>query len=96
MLDFVSENALDWFDSEIAVLRQLVNQSPSFQQEAADVVHNDINWANILADDNFDFWIIDWDELEVFGDAAMDYSVLLWPLYNSRESGHIAKIRSSL
>lgn len=85
LLDFVGEDTIDWFDAEINALKQLAIEHPSFQQAATDVVHNDINWENILADDHHNFWIIDWDDLTVCGDAAMDYSVLLWPLYNTKD-----------
>ncbi|WP_373229638.1 phosphotransferase [Cohnella sp.] len=85
LLNFVTEESLDWFDSEVEILRQIVSQNPSFQKRATDVVHNDINWENVLAYENSHFWIIDWDDLSVYGDAAMDYSVLLWPLYKSKD-----------
>lgn len=85
LLHFVTEDTLDWFESEIEELRRIVIETPSFQKKATDVVHNDLNWENVLADDHFDFWIIDWDSLAAEGDAAMDYSVLLWPLYHSKD-----------
>ncbi|UNK19792.1 aminoglycoside phosphotransferase family protein [Paenibacillus sp. N3/727] len=85
LLNFVSEDSLDWFDSEVETLRQIASKNPSFQKKATDVVHNDLNWQNLLVNENQDFWIIDWDDLAVSGDAAMDYSVLLWPLYNSKD-----------
>lgn len=85
LLDFVTADTLDWFDLEVEALRIMVSQHPSFQRKATDIVHNDLNWQNILVDDINDFWIIDWDDLTVFGDAAMDYSVLLWPLYKSKD-----------
>lgn len=85
LLKFVTEDSLDWFDSEVETLRQIASKHPSFQKKATDIVHNDLNWQNVLVDDNRDFRIIDWDDLTVSGDAAMDYSVLLWPLYNSKD-----------
>jgi hypothetical protein len=85
LLDFVREDTLDWFDAEVEALRTMVSQHPSFQMKATDIVHNDINWQNVLVDDNNDFWIIDWDDLGIYGDAAMDYSVFLWPLYHSKD-----------
>lgn len=84
LLHFVTASSLDWFDAEIGALRRLVSRMPSFQQEASEVVHNDMNWANVLSDGP-DFWIIDWDDLSANGDAAMDYSVFLWPLYRSND-----------
>jgi aminoglycoside phosphotransferase (APT) family kinase protein len=85
LLNFVTEDSIDWFDSEVKALRKIASEKPAFQKEATDVVHNDINWQNVLTDDNTKFWIIDWDDLVVNGDAAMDYSVFLWPLYNSKD-----------
>jgi aminoglycoside phosphotransferase (APT) family kinase protein len=85
LLDFVTADTLDGFDKEVEALRIMVSQLPAFLRKATDIVHNDINWQNILVDNNHDFWIIDWDDLTVFGDAAMDYSVLLWPLYKSKD-----------
>ncbi|MFF2093082.1 phosphotransferase family protein [Paenibacillus sp. NPDC058174] len=84
-LDFVTEPDLDGFDREVEVLRQLASDSPAFQHTANDVVHNDIHWDNILVEDSGRFWIIDWDDLSAAGDAAMDYSVLLWTLHESEE-----------
>lgn len=85
LLDFVSDAAINWFESEVGYLRELARRNPSFEKQATDVVHNDINWQNILMNGNNDYWIIDWDDLTGSGDAAMDYSVLLWPMYKSRK-----------
>ncbi len=84
---FVSDETMTWFGSEIQLLKELVSQHPSFQSFAAGVVHNDLNWQNVLVEpqNNEQFWIIDWDNLSANGDAAMDYSVLLWPLYSTGE-----------
>lgn len=82
-LPFVTEASIEWFDTEVEALKQLVRQHPSFSSPATDVVHNDMHWDNVLAVDASSFWIIDWDGLTVNGDAAMDFSVLLWPLYQS-------------
>lgn len=80
--DFVSDETISWFGHEIGRLRETVRQSPAFQLPAVDVVHNDLNGNNILTCGRDDFRIIDWDDLSGQGDAAMDYSVLLWPLKN--------------
>ncbi|MBE9915301.1 aminoglycoside phosphotransferase family protein [Paenibacillus donghaensis] len=85
MLDFVEDRTLDWFDAEIESLRETVSEMACFQNQAIDIVHNDLNWQNILVNDESHFWIIDWDDLSVSGDAAMDYSVFLWPLYGTKE-----------
>ncbi|MHA7963962.1 phosphotransferase [Paenibacillus sp. CAU 1782] len=77
--DFVSNETIAWFGDEIRRLDESVSQSTAFQFPAADVVHNDLNGNNILTLDDGSFRIIDWDDLSGHGDAAMDYSVLLWP-----------------
>lgn len=81
--DFVSDETISWFGEEIERLRYTVRQTPAFLSPAFDVVHNDLNGNNILTYDRDKFRIIDWDDLSGQGDAAMDYSVLLWPLRHS-------------
>lgn len=79
--DFVSDGTITWFGEEIGRLRATVRQTPSFQCPAFDVVHNDLNGNNVLiCGERRIIRIIDWDDLSGQGDAAMDYSVLLWPL----------------
>ncbi|MCC2687001.1 MAG: aminoglycoside phosphotransferase, partial [Paenibacillaceae bacterium] len=79
--DFVSDETMSWFGEEIVRLRETVRQTPAFRFPANDVVHNDLNGNNVLVCGSGDFRIIDWDELSGQGDAAMDYSVLLWPQF---------------
>lgn len=83
--DFVSDETISWFGEEIERLRETVRQTPAFLLPAEDVVHNDLNGNNVLTCGKNDFRIIDWDDLSGQGDAAMDYSVLLWPLTNDRK-----------
>lgn len=78
--DFVSDETISWFGEEIGRLRERVRQTPAFLLPADDVVHNDLNGNNVLTCGRDGFRIIDWDDLSGQGDAAMDYSVLLWPL----------------
>ncbi|WP_336785747.1 aminoglycoside phosphotransferase family protein [Paenibacillus sp. MMO-177] len=78
--DFVTDETLLWFGEEIERLREIIRRVPAFQQAAIDVVHNDLNGNNVLVREDDSFRIIDWDDLSGQGDAAMDYSVLLWPL----------------
>lgn len=78
--DFVSDETISWFGEEIRRLRDTVRQTPAFLLPAGDVVHNDLNGNNVLTSGRDGFRIIDWDDLSGQGDAAMDYSVLLWPL----------------
>ncbi|RAP76054.1 phosphotransferase family protein [Paenibacillus montanisoli] len=85
LLDFVTDETLDWFDAEIDSLKKTVLNHPAFQQRARDVVHNDIGWNNVLLGEQGGVGIIDWDDLSANGDAAMDYSVLLWPYHNKPE-----------
>jgi len=77
--DFVPDDTISWFADEIERLRETVRQTPSFLSPALDVVHNDLNGNNVLTSGEDAFRIIDWDDLSGQGDAAMDYSVLLWP-----------------
>ncbi|SFS71021.1 aminoglycoside phosphotransferase family protein [Paenibacillus sp. BC26] len=85
LLHFVTEETLDWFDAEIEALRTTVYAHPAFRKAANDVVHNDLGWNNVLVDELQEIWMIDWDDLSAEGDAAMDYSVLLWPFYHSAD-----------
>ncbi|XEC93720.1 aminoglycoside phosphotransferase family protein [Paenibacillus tarimensis] len=78
--DFVSDETISWFGEEIGRLRETVRQTPAFLLPAGDVVHNDLNGNNVLTCGRDGFRIIDWDDLSGQGDAAIDYSVLLWPL----------------
>ncbi|MDQ6420453.1 aminoglycoside phosphotransferase family protein [Paenibacillus sp. LHD-117] len=78
--DFVSDETISWFGEEIRRLRETVRQTPAFLLPAGDVVHNDLNGNNVLTCGRDGFRIIDWDDLSGQGDAAMDYSVLLWPI----------------
>lgn len=77
---FVSDETMLWFGEEIGRLRETVRQTAAFVLPADDVVHNDLNGNNVLTCVGDSFRIIDWDDLSGQGDAAMDYSVLLWPL----------------
>lgn len=86
LLDFVSDDSLRFFSLEVERLKNVVNQSKAFQHLASDVVHNDLNHHNIIVNhEKQQFWIIDWDDLSVSGDAAMDYSLLLWPYHKTME-----------
>ncbi len=78
--DFVSDETISWFGEEIGRLRETVRKTSAFLLPAGDVVHNDLNGNNVLTCGRDGFRIIDWDDLSGQGDAAMDYSVLLWPL----------------
>ncbi|MFB6366061.1 phosphotransferase [Paenibacillus elgii] len=53
LLDFVTDDDLGWFESEVENLNQLVHQLPSFQMKTRDTIHNDINWHNVLVDPRF-------------------------------------------
>lgn len=85
LLPFVENHTFDWFRREVHKLESHIKSNPLFQHEATDVVHNDLNWENILVDSEMDFRIIDWDDLSVSGDAAIDYSTLLWPVYDTKD-----------
>lgn len=84
LLSFVPPELYRWFHEETDKLEQLARTLTSFQEPADAVVHNDLNEQNILLDAASGEWsIIDWDDVSPNGDPAMDYSVLLWPIYRS-------------
>ncbi|QAS51397.1 aminoglycoside phosphotransferase family protein [Halobacillus litoralis] len=83
LLSFVDEETLHFFHQEVDDLQERVCEDEAFRGLASDVVHNDMNWHNVLVDDAGGYRIIDWDDLTSSGDAAMDYSVFLWPFYQT-------------
>lgn len=88
LLYFVKDNTIDWMQKEVDNIQEMVLSHPNFQEEATDVVHNDIGWQNVLIQQH-NYCIIDWDNLTLAGDAAMDYSVFLWPLYKTTNFSYI-------
>ncbi|SFJ67925.1 Phosphotransferase enzyme family protein [Halobacillus dabanensis] len=84
LLSFVTKETYQWFHEEVDRLEKEVKNMKSFQAIARDVTHNDLSSQNILVNRER-FCIIDWDDLSCQGDAAMDYTSLLWPLAQSKK-----------
>ena len=79
---FVPLDLYDWMMSETRELEGLVRDLPAFQHPAAAPTHGDLWASNILVTQTGDWTIIDWDDLTL-GDPALDYSILLGPLWRS-------------
>lgn len=77
---FVSLDLLSWMMGETRELEGLARDLPVFQYPASAPVHRDLWSSNILVGENGDFHVIDWDDLSL-GDPALDYSILLGPLW---------------
>lgn len=77
---FVSLDLLSWMMGETRELEGLARDLPEFQSPASAPTHGDLWPSNILVDDQGDWRIIDWDDLG-FGDPALEFSILLGPLW---------------
>lgn len=77
-LPFVSGRLLEWMQRETELIRETANHVPSFQQQAMEPVHGDLNEANVLLASG-NWFVVDWDDLTL-GDSAMELAVLLWPI----------------
>jgi hypothetical protein len=80
MPPFVTLELLDWMMGETRELEGLARDLPAFQQAAGSPTHGDLWPSNILVTENGHFYIIDWDDLAL-GDPALEYSILLGPLW---------------
>jgi thiamine kinase-like enzyme len=83
LISFVEKETYQWFHEEVDRLEKEVQTVNSFKAIATECVHNDLSGQNILVSLE-KFCIIDWDDLSCQGDAAMDYSTLLWPFAHSK------------
>lgn len=77
---FIDLRLFDWMASETRQLEALSRESEVFQLPAASPIHGDLWEDNILVNPDGKWWVIDWDDLTV-GDPALDYAVLLAPLW---------------
>ncbi|RPJ45112.1 MAG: aminoglycoside phosphotransferase family protein, partial [Chloroflexi bacterium] len=77
---FVPLKLLDWMMGETRELEGLARDLPAFQQPAGSPTHGDLWPSNILVVEGDEFSIIDWDDLSL-GDPALDYSIVLGPLW---------------
>lgn len=79
---FVSLPTLDWIMGETRELEGLVRDSAAFQHPAGVPTHGDLWASNILLAEDGQWTIIDWDDLAL-GDPALEYSILLGPLWQT-------------
>ncbi len=77
---FVPLSLFDWMASETRELEGLARDLPAFQHPAGSPTHGDLWPNNILVREDGSFAIIDWDDLAL-GDPALEYSILLGPLW---------------
>jgi hypothetical protein len=82
MPPFVSLSLLDWMMGETRELEGLARDTPAFHQPVISPTHGDLWPSNILVTASGDWYIIDWDDLSL-GDPALEYSILLGPLWRS-------------
>lgn len=83
---FVPLSLLDWMMGETRELEGLARDLPAFQETAGSPTHGDLSQSNILVTPDESFSIIDWDDLAL-GDPALEYSLLLGPLWRG---GHLS------
>ncbi len=79
---FVSLALLDWMMGETRELEGLVREGTAFQAPAGAPVHGDLWSSNILVREDGQWTVIDWDDLAL-GDPALEYGILLGPLWRS-------------
>jgi thiamine kinase-like enzyme len=96
LLTFVSDETIAWFQDEIDELEQTVRESAAFNLPAVAVVHNDLNWNNILVSEDAELCLIDWDDLAANGDPMLDYSVLIWPTQRAGDASNWLNLVHSL
>jgi fructosamine-3-kinase len=83
---FVPLSLLDWMMGETRELEGLARDMPAFQEPAGSPTHGDLGQGNILVAPDGSFSIIDWDDMAL-GDPALEYSILLGPLWRD---GHLS------
>ncbi len=79
---FVPLSLLDWMQGETRELEGLARDLPAFHHPAASPIHADLWPNNIIVEESGAFHVIDWDDL-ARGDPALDYSIVLGPLWRS-------------
>jgi thiamine kinase-like enzyme len=75
---FVAPATLAWMEQETQRLEELARSSVAFQQSANAPIHGDLQHNNLLATVTGQWFILDWDDLQL-GDPALDYTTLLAP-----------------
>jgi thiamine kinase-like enzyme len=79
---FVPLDLLDWMMGETRELEGLARELPAFADLAGSPTHGDLWPNNILVMESGQWYIIDWDDLSL-GDPALEYSILLGPLWRN-------------
>jgi hypothetical protein len=82
MPPFVSLSLLDWMMGETRELEGLARSLPEFQNPANAPTHGDLWTSNILVTAVDQWYIIDWDDLNI-GDPALEYAIFLGPLWRN-------------
>jgi hypothetical protein len=77
---FVTLEDLSWMMGESRELEALARDMPAFQAPLKAPTHGDLWSDNILVKEDGSWAIIDWDDLSL-GDPAIEYSILLGPLW---------------
>lgn len=77
---FVSLDLLTWMMGETRELEGLARDLPAFALPAQSPIHSDLWASNVLVTADGAWYVIDWDDLTL-GDPALDYSVLLGPIW---------------
>jgi hypothetical protein len=87
-LDYLSLNSagktwqrhLRWWEAELTTLEVEARGATTFAAPADSAIHGDPQWSNILLGAAESWYLIDWDDFRVDGDAMLDLAVLVWPL----------------
>jgi Ser/Thr protein kinase RdoA (MazF antagonist) len=75
---FVSEDLLRWLEHEVHVLSQAIASAAAFDEPLTTAVHGDLWLNNILWVSSSDWYLVDWDDMQI-GDPAADLAALLGP-----------------
>ena len=90
---FVDEKCFNWMRLQADRLLEEVEASSSFAGKSNRLAHGDLWLNNLLVDKQNNFWILDWDDLDI-SDPALDLVMLLGPSVEAIESFEISKAKS--
>jgi hypothetical protein len=76
---FISPSRLRWMSEEVDALEKQARESGAFGETLQAVTHWDLWWNNVLVSPSGQWYILDWDDMG-FGDPALDYSAIVFPL----------------
>jgi hypothetical protein len=83
---FVTDAVLSWMERETRRLERMVREAAAFAGPAVSPVHGDLQANNLLLTGSGEWYVLDWDDLDL-GDPALDYTVLLWPRLRMQPAG---------